>query len=161
MEKTFGPQFKKILIMDIVAAAILILHCLVFSLIASQGEYLKGYASDLLPDYVSTTIRWGILEVVTIMIVMFRMASMKKDGTLKESDKMVYMFLAGINVFVPIRLLLKQKSILAFLAIAIDHVALYKTVLFITTLAVPILIMLAIAVVVILWLTNNRKTTTE
>lgn len=150
MDKTFGPRFKKILIMDIAAALLFLMHLLFFWLIASQGQYLQNYAHELLPGYGVEMFRWAALETVGAGIPMAHWHSLKKDGRLRSSDAETYLLIGIINALILTFVLMKALKLFAFLYIAVSHVAIIKTIIVVVTYILPVVIMLAVSVITVL-----------
>ena len=152
MGKTFGNEFKRILILDIAAAGILMLHCLAFTIIASQGEYLRDLARKMLPNYIVLVLLWGVLEV---LVLLGRVNHFHTTGTLSDEQKYRWMMVA--NICLPLMLLKKQGDIWGFMAIAIEHVSVLKTLFFIVTLVVPIGLMITAIIISAIAFFKTRK----
>lgn len=157
MDKTFGPQFKKILIMDIAVAVLFIIHCVVFKLIVSQGDYLQELATRMLPSHVVLVILWGVLEVGVILMQANHLKMMRDAEEPRTSDREIYKWMLVANVCMPINILIRQGDIYSFMAIASKHVSMAKTVLFFITLVVPFVIMMVAIVMAAKVLLESRK----
>lgn len=157
MNNIFGPKAKKILIMDIIAAGIFLIHCAVFKLIVSQGDYLRELAAKMLPSYVVLVVLWGVLEVVVILAQANHLKTMKDAGEPRTSDREFYRWMLVVNVCMPINILIRQGDIFGFMAIAANHVSMTKIVLFFATLIVPFVIMMVAIMIAAKVLLESKK----
>ena len=156
MDKTFGQNFKKILKLEAIAAIMLAVHLAAYYFIITQGIYLRNYAWELLPDYMSSVIRWTFGETVGTVGMMLLAHEMKQDGKLKSTDAEVYLLIGAINFAVFIFMLTKVPKLFAFLNIALSHAAI-KTIIVIVTYIVPVVLIFAVIVLVIMWFVSERE----
>ena len=156
MDEVFGAQFKKILILEVVAAFMLGIHLVVYQFIATQGGYLQNYAEELLPNYSETLFRWVMFEIFDIVITMIQACSMKADNRLKSSDTSIYLLIGVMNIIVAIIAISEASNLAIFLLIAIDY-AFLKTTLAIVTYVVSIFIMLTVVIFVVITLVKVHR----
>ena len=155
MDKTFGPKFKPILKMEAIAALLIAVHLVAYHFIITQGIYLNNYAWELLPDYMSSVIRWGFAETAGTIGMMFLVHEMKEDGKLKSSDAEIYLLIGLVNLVAFIITLTRAPKLFAFLNIALSH-AVVKTIIVIVTYIVPVVLMFAVVVLVAMWFAGER-----